>query len=194
MSKERICWIAAVFILILTIFILICKWDFSLIDNKYVTKFFYILFTFLTTTIAVLQYQNNKKLAQNLSFEYMERYTQAPINNIRKIVTTKFKYKMEELKDKKIELKHYFDIESEEYKNNPETQRLRFCAMELCNFFEEMAIAIEQKMVDEKILKAFFKSIIRLHYQNLCEFIDLSRSKNSTTFEYFIKLNHKWNN
>ncbi|MDY6973867.1 MAG: DUF4760 domain-containing protein [Thermodesulfobacteriota bacterium] len=62
------------------------------------------------------------------------------------------------------------------------------------NFFEKLAISIEHGLADEKLLRDFFRGIVRSNFHALKGFIELKRKENQNNkiFEKFEALARRW--
>jgi len=131
MTKEKIVLISLIVVLISILYVMICRYCFYIINNPYVSKGFYVIITYLTISIAYFQFENNRKLAQNLSFQYMKRWMESPINEFKITVISKMTKKLDELKTRD-EIKDYFS--AKEINENQENFNLYIDTINCCNF------------------------------------------------------------
>ncbi|MBV4358274.1 DUF4760 domain-containing protein [Pinibacter aurantiacus] len=70
----------------------------------------------------------------------------------------------------------------------------RFALVSIFNYFECLAIGIDQGIIDECFSKKFFKSLIISYYHDYNFFIEYKRklNKTPTSWEHFTKLAQKW--
>jgi hypothetical protein len=66
----------------------------------------------------------------------------------------------------------------------------------ILNFFEEMALAINNKLVDENTLRDFFRGIVLTHIKSFNPWIEYRRSHSESkkVFQSLMELHERWQN
>lgn len=84
---------------------------------------------------------------------------------------------------------------SEIDKQLKDSESTRLAIVMILNLFETIAIAISERVIDEKIMKSFFRGLFNEYYHGTHQWILFRREarKNNKIFENFVALNSRWN-
>ncbi len=73
-------------------------------------------------------------------------------------------------------------------------KKIKAALVNICNFFEEIGVLTDKKLLDEEVLREFYQGLVISYYELFSFWIEQRRVKRSAIYSNFEKMYNRWNN